>query len=130
MMKIVPCVLTANRSKMKQIGVIMSQPVLEPLYSDEHHPNLSRRHTHQVPEDLILSELNPAAVIDQEARDNSAPCELITFGSMRETCPKCMDTHLKLVLRQMHVRVAHLFCAKCDSCFDAHYADGASAFSI
>jgi hypothetical protein len=34
------------------------------------------------------------------------------------------------VLRQDSVRVAHLFCADCESCFDAHYRDGAPALTI
>lgn len=87
-----------------------------------------RRH-HGAECDLILSELNPLAVIDQ-LDDDSAPLSLLTFGSVRETCPKCQHTHLKLILRQDSVRMAHLFCADCESCFDAHYANGASALTI
>jgi hypothetical protein len=70
-------------------------------------PDSCRRH--QDPGDLVLSELNPRAVVDDIDRD-SVP--------------------LKLVLRQASVRVAHLFCADCASCFDAHYADGAPALTI
>jgi hypothetical protein len=87
----------------------------------------SRRRQH--PSELVLSELNPCAVVDQIDRD-SAPLNLLTFGSVREVCPKCQQTHLKLVLRQASVRMAHLFCADCASCFDAHYADGAPALTI
>src|SRR6185503_12206445 len=82
-----------------------------------------RRH-HQGADDLlILSEIDPLSVIDAPD-DQGTPCQLITFGTMRETCPKCTDAHLKLVLRQTHVRAAHLFCSKCNSCFDAHLANG------
>jgi len=79
--------------------------------------------------DLVLSELNPHAVVDGLDSDNT-PLNLLTFGSVREVCPKCQQTHLKLVLRQGSVRMAHLFCADCASCFDAHYADGAPALTI
>ncbi|MCC2954419.1 hypothetical protein LK542_02185 [Massilia sp. IC2-477] len=78
---------------------------------------------------LVLSELNPLAVIDR-LDDDSVPLNLLTFGSVREICPKCRQTHLKLVLRQNSVRMAHLFCADCESCFDAHYANGAPALTI
>jgi hypothetical protein len=33
-------------------------------------------------------------------------------------------------LRQQCVRLAHLFCAECHSCFDAHYPNGESALTI
>ncbi|MDY0974875.1 hypothetical protein SOM61_07865 [Massilia sp. CFBP9012] len=79
--------------------------------------------------DLVLSELNPRVVVDRLDSD-STPLNLLTFGSVREVCPKCQQTHLKLVLRQGSVRMAHLFCADCESCFDAHYADGAPALTI
>jgi hypothetical protein len=78
---------------------------------------------------LVLSELNPELVIDQPD-DASVPLTLLTFGSVREICPNCRQTHLKLVLRQDSVRMAHLFCADCESCFDAHYRDGAPALTI
>jgi hypothetical protein len=78
---------------------------------------------------LVLSELNPEAVVDQLGGDG-APLNLMTFGSVREVCPKCRQNHLKLVLRQATVRIAHLFCADCESCFDAHYPNGAPALSI
>lgn len=79
--------------------------------------------------ELVLSELNPSTVVD--ACDGiDAPLNLLTFGNVREVCPKCQQTHLKLVLRQGSVRMAHLFCADCASCFDAHYSDGAHALTI
>jgi hypothetical protein len=78
---------------------------------------------------LILSELNPSAVIDHLG-GNEQPMALVTFGDVRETCPKCHRHHLQLVLRQHHVRIAHLFCTDCESCFDAHYPNGTPALTI
>ena len=98
-------------------------------YADPPESAACRRHQHQVGDDLVLSELNPLAVIDQ-LDDESVPLNLLTFGSVREICPKCQHTHLKLVLRQNSVRMAHLFCADCESCFDAHYTNGTHALAI
>ena len=92
------------------------------------HPVPARRQRH-AEDSLLLTELNPHLVVDQSDEDH-APVMLTTFGTVRETCPKCLQTHLHLVLRQRNVRVAHLFCAECHSCFDAHYASGASALTI
>jgi hypothetical protein len=89
------------------------------------HPLHGRRHTE---DNLVLTELNPHIVIDH--RDDGRPVNLTTFGVVRETCPKCMQSHLHLILRQNNVRTAHLFCAECHSCFDAHYPSGASALAI
>lgn len=92
------------------------------------HPPAGRRH-HGPDDTLILSELNPETVLDQ-TDPHGEPLNLVTFGNVREACPKCQRHHLKLVLRQGHVRMAHLFCADCQSCFDARYPDGASALTI
>jgi len=97
-------------------------------HPSEQAEQAGRRH-HDVDCTLVLSELNPLAVIAQP-NDDSAPLNLLTFGSVREICPKCQHTHLKLVLRQDSVRMAHLFCADCESCFDAHYANGDPALTI
>lgn len=94
-----------------------------------HPPEPATCRRHHGDGDLVLSELNPLAVIDQPA-DDDARLDLLTFGSVREVCPKCGHAHLKLVLRQDSVRMAHLFCADCASCFDAHYANGAPALTI
>lgn len=83
---------------------------------------------HGPDEHLILSELNPHAVVDTLGNDG-APLNLITFGNVREVCPKCKQ-HLKLVLRQARVRIANLLCSGCESCFDAHYENGAPALTI
>jgi hypothetical protein len=91
-------------------------------------PVQGRRQQH-ADDSLQLTELNPVAVVDHPDDDN-APVSLTTFGTLRETCPKCMHTRLHLVLRQRNVRTAHLFCAECASCFDAHYASGANALTI
>jgi hypothetical protein len=87
-----------------------------------------RRHHHGPDDYLILSELDPDAVVD-DADTDGVPLNLITFGSVREVCPSCKE-HLKLVLRQARVRMAHLLCPECDRCFDAHYANGAPALTI
>ncbi|MFC0250667.1 hypothetical protein [Massilia consociata] len=94
-----------------------------------HPPEHATCRRHHADGNLVLVELSPQAVIDQP-RDASVPLELLTFGSVRETCPKCQHTHLQLVLRQSSVRVAHLFCADCESCFDAHYSNGTPALTI
>ena len=107
----------------------MTLPVPETMSPPQQDPEPSRRR-HAEPEDcLVLSELNPRMVIDH-LDDERQPLDVLTFGSVREICPKCQSGHLKLVLRQSSVRVAHLFCADCASCFDAHYADGAPALTI
>ena len=90
-------------------------------------PAASRRNDNVAP--LILTELNPLLVVDAIA-DDAQPLDLITFGTVREVCPKCQRGGLKLVLRQSSVRIAHLFCADCASCYDAQYPDGAPALTI
>ena len=105
----------------------MSEHVLEPVVTKPRHATPKRRHAPA--HDLILTELSADAVVDH-LDGNGVPVALITFGSVRETCPKCQHPDLKLVLRQQCVRVAHLFCAQCHSCFDAHYHNGESALTI
>lgn len=90
-------------------------------------PGPSRRQ-HDGVDQLVLCELNPLVVVDHLDGED-LPLTLLTFGSVREVCPKCQRTHLKLVLRQASVRMAHLFCAECESCFDARYPDGAPALT-
>lgn len=88
---------------------------------------LGRRHySHAL---LVLTELDPTLIVhNTEGAD--VPVNLVTFGMVREACPNCGHNELKLVLRQRNVRVAHLFCAECHRCFDAHYANGANALTI
>lgn len=106
----------------------MNQRVSESYaHPPESAGTVQRRHHNDG--NLVLSELSPLAVIDH-LDDANAPLNLLTFGNVREICPKCQHTHLKLVLRQNSVRMAHLFCAGCESCFDAHYTDGAPALTI
>ncbi len=107
----------------------MSEHLLDADASAQTQSVAGRRHPHGPDELLILSELDPDSVIDHLEPHDTA-IELITFGTVRETCPKCTGTHLKLVLRQRRVRLAHLFCSDCLSCFDAHYTNGKSALTI
>lgn len=97
-----------------------------PSHASAHAPSRRQRHAE---DSLHLTELNPQTVVDHLDGEH-APVNLTSFGTVRETCPKCLKTHLHLVLRQTNVRTAHLFCAECHSCFDAHYASGASALTI
>jgi hypothetical protein len=97
--------------------------------TQHHHPQSSRRRQHFADDYLVLSELNPRVVIDH-LDDEVQPLHVLTFGSVREICPKCRTQQLKLVLRQQTVRIAHLFCADCESCFDAHYPNGTPALTI
>lgn len=96
---------------------------------ERQNPQSSSRRRSNGVDHLILHELNPHVVIDH-VEAGQAPLTLMTFGSVRECCPKCLQGSLKLVLRQTSVRMAHLFCAKCESCFDAQYADGQPALTI
>ncbi len=88
----------------------------------------TRRHHSADQETLILKQIDPATVIDQVA--GQEPLQLLSFGAMREACPTCKDAHLRLVLRQANVHAEHLLCPQCGACFDAHFADGRSAFAI
>jgi hypothetical protein len=106
----------------------MSEHVLDPELHETEQLDTGRRHHHGIDEQLILTALRADQVIDRQ--DDGEPVELITFGTVRETCPQCEQHHLKLVLRQRRVRLAHLFCTECQGCFDAHYANGVSALTI
>jgi len=108
----------------------MSMQAFETPFSNTaaSHSVRGRRQRH--PDDsLLLTELNVQAVIDQ-SDDDQLPVTLTTFGTVRELCPNCAQTHLHLVLRQRNVRLAHLFCAECHGCFNAHYASGDCALTI
>ena len=102
-----------------------------PVATAASHPVHGRRQRHG-DDSLFLTELSSQAVVDLSdlTDDGEVPVELTTFGTVREACPNCKQTHLHLVLRQRNVRLAHLFCAECHSCFDAHYASGACALTI
>lgn len=92
------------------------------------HDTPARRH-HRADEDtLVLKQVDPASVVDQPA--GTEPLQLLSFGAMREACPHCDGVHLRLVLRQANVHAEHLLCPQCGACFDAHFTDGRSAFSI
>ncbi|NML62893.1 hypothetical protein HHL21_17775 [Massilia sp. RP-1-19] len=106
----------------------MSEHLLEPVAAKIQAFPPGRRHHHAANEDqLHLRELNPDDVVDHLGADGP---DAASFGPVRETCPKCENTHLRLVLRQHSVRVAHLLCVNCDSCFDACYPDGTPALTI
>ncbi len=80
---------------------------------------------------LTLIELDPSTIIEGvRVADGYLAKDTATFGVMREICPACKDSHLQLVLKQGHVKIAHLFCAKCTRCYDARYPDGTCALSI
>ena len=105
----------------------MSEHVLDPIAGDIGASHHGRRHHAANEDQLVLRELNPGDVIDNLA---PGPDDRTTFGAVRETCPKCKHSHLHLVLRQHAVRVAHLLCVNCESCFDASYANGRPALTI
>ncbi|WP_426110648.1 hypothetical protein [Massilia sp. PWRC2] len=106
----------------------MSQPPFPPAFANPTDALLGRRRG-QPCEPLLLTELNPHSVVDHAAAHNTV-IELQSFGTVREPCPKCHTNRLNLILRQDTVRTAHLFCADCRSCYDAHYAGGAPALTI
>lgn len=106
----------------------MSEHVLDPIAGKVGAFQQGRRHHAANEDQLFLSELSPDDVIDHLGADGAnGP---VSFGPVRETCPKCHNTHLRLVLRQHSVRIAHLFCVNCDSCYDASYANGTPALTI
>ena len=107
----------------------MSEHLLEPELRHCAQASPGRRHPGQQDQQLVLTGMDPQSVIDHLEPDDG-PVELITFGTVRETCPQCSHSHLKLVLRQRRVRLAHLFCSDCLSCYDAHYTSGKSALTI
>jgi hypothetical protein len=89
-----------------------------------------RRLDYKIPK-LILVELNPAHVVNGVFQEEGIFTEdVLTFGSMRETCPDCEGVPLQLVLRQKNVRIEHLLCPQCTRCFSAFFSDGTSALSI
>lgn len=109
----------------------MSEHLLEPFKGKVQAFPPGRRHHAASEDQLILRELNPDDVIDHlGADDDGEGVPVASFGAVRETCPNCANSHLRLVLRQHSVRIAHLSCVNCESCFDACYANGAPALSI
>ena len=100
----------------------------ETMSPQQHTPPVSRRRR-DTQDDLVLTELNPRVVVDHLAEEDQ-PLDILTFGTVREICPKCRSGHLKLVLRQSAIRMTHLFCPDCASCFDAHYPNGTPALTI
>jgi hypothetical protein len=78
---------------------------------------------------LNLIEIERVTVVDAIRESYDEVDGVYSAGAMRELCPHCRTNHLKLVLRQKHVRQSHLFCEVCDKCFDAFYLDGSSALA-
>ena len=107
----------------------MSEHLLEPVKGKVQAFPPGRRHHPADQDRLILSELNPDDVIDQLGADGDR-VDALSFGMVREPCPKCESKQLRLVLRQHSVRIAHLFCVGCQSCYDANYANGTPALTI
>jgi len=107
----------------------MNEHLLEPETRVREVTTPARRRQQATDEQLVLDELDADAVIDH-LDSPSEPVELITFGTVRESCPRCQGSHLKLVLRQRRVRVAHLFCEQCLGCYDARYKNGTPALTI
>jgi hypothetical protein len=107
----------------------MTLPVPETMSPTQQHTPPTSRRQHGSQDLLVLSELNPRMVVDH-LDDEGQALRVLTFGTVREICPKCQGCHLKLVLRQSAVRIAHLFCTDCASCFDAHYPNGTPALTI
>lgn len=90
--------------------------------SDHRHANMGT---------FTLVEIDRANVVDSIRLDDDYEADgVFAMGEMRELCPHCKANHLKLVLRQKHVRHAHLFCANCEKCFDARNPDGTSALEL
>lgn len=80
---------------------------------------------------FTLLKISRASVVDQIRSDDGQASDLVfASGLLRELCPYCLANHLNLVLRQKHVRYAHLFCDCCHTCFDARYPDGSSALAL
>ncbi len=80
---------------------------------------------------LPLVEVEPFEVVDGvRVADGYLTGDIVVNGAMRELCPACKTEHLKLVLRQEHVKRAHMFCERCTRCFEARYPDGTPALVL
>jgi hypothetical protein len=91
---------------------------------------LGKRHVNVKATKLVLIELEPGSVVDPIELGDEHSGKIVTSGKMRETCPKCKDVHLQLVLLQKNIKMAHLLCTKCAACFDVRYTNGASALAL
>jgi hypothetical protein len=81
--------------------------------------------------DFRLVEVDRSNVVDSISIDDEFDSDgVFAVGAMRENCPYCQVSHLKLVLRQKRVRHAHLFCELCEKCFDMRNLDGTSALEL
>lgn len=81
--------------------------------------------------DFRLVEIDRSNVVDTIAMEEDFESDgVFAIGAMRENCPYCKVSHLRLVLRQKRVRHAHLFCSLCEKCFDMRNPDGTSALEL
>jgi hypothetical protein len=81
--------------------------------------------------DLLLVEIAPFEAVDcVRVADGYLAGDIVVTGGLRECCPACQTEHLKLVLRQEHVKRAHMLCERCTRCFDARYPDGSPVFAF
>jgi hypothetical protein len=80
---------------------------------------------------LLFKQLDPLSIVDGVLTNTGYLAhDFVVAGEIRETCPECKTTHLKLVLLQVGVIKAHLVCTTCTRCFDVFYPDGSSALEI
>ncbi len=93
-------------------------------------PRMNNRHNDA--DLLVLIPLDPLTIVNGAPVAEGCLVEgpIVMAGTIRETCPACKTVHLKLVLRQKHVKQEHVFCEQCTRCFDARYPDGSSALLI
>ena len=82
---------------------------------------------------LILVELDASTVEEQASvrlDDGYVVSDIITSGTMRESCPECQTGNLKLVLLGKRATKAHANCELCGRYFDAYHPDGTLALLL
>jgi hypothetical protein len=73
---------------------------------------------------MMFNQVDPSDIVDGIATSEGYLArDFVVAGEIRETCPECKTTPLKLVLLP-GVKSAHLFCPTCRGCFDACYVNG------
>lgn len=88
-------------------------------------PDFERRIVEPAP--ISLVELSPEMVVSGLHLPNGllAP-DPTPVATLREQCPHCKSSSLKLILRKDHVIRSHLFCVICTRCYDCVDANGRS----